>query len=28
VLALCIVELVRLGVDLARPYRTVPRVAL
>jgi hypothetical protein len=28
VLALCIVELVRLGVDLVRPYRTVPRVAL
>jgi hypothetical protein len=28
VLALCIVELVRLSVDLVRPYRTVPRVAL
>ena len=28
VLALCVVELVRLGVDLVRPYRTVPRVAL
>lgn len=28
VLALCIVELVRLGVDLVRPYRTLPRVAL
>jgi hypothetical protein len=28
VLGLCIVELVRLGVDLVRPYRTVPRVAL
>jgi hypothetical protein len=28
VLALCIVELVRLGVDLVRPYRTVPRVVL
>jgi hypothetical protein len=28
VLALCIVELVRLGVDLVRPYRTVSRVAL
>jgi hypothetical protein len=28
VLALCIVELVRLGADLVRPYRTVPRVAL
>jgi hypothetical protein len=28
VLLLCTVELVRLGVDLARPYRTVPRVAL
>ena len=28
VLALCMVELVRLGVDLVRPYRTVPRVAL
>jgi hypothetical protein len=28
VLALCVVELARLGVDLVRPYRTVPRVAL
>ena len=28
VLALCVVELVRLGVDLVRPYRTLPRVAL
>jgi len=28
VLALCIVDLARLGVDLARPYRTRPRVAL
>ena len=28
VLVLCVVELVRLGVDLVRPYRTVPRVAL
>lgn len=28
VFALCIVDLVRLGVDLARPYRTRPRVAL
>ena len=28
VLALCAVDLVRLGVDLARPYRTRPRVAL
>ena len=28
VVALCIVELVRLGVDLVRPYRTVPRVSL
>lgn len=28
VLALCIVDLVRLGFDLARPYRTRPRVAL
>jgi hypothetical protein len=28
VLALCVVELVRLGVDLVRPYRTAPRVAL
>jgi hypothetical protein len=28
VLVLCAVELVRLGVDLARPYRTVSRVAL
>jgi hypothetical protein len=28
VLALCIVELVRLGVDFVRPYRTAPRVAL
>jgi len=27
-LALCVVELVRLGVDLVRPYRTLPRVAL
>jgi hypothetical protein len=27
-LALCVVELVRLGVDLVRPYRTVPRVVL
>jgi len=28
VLVLCVVELLRLGVDLVRPYRTVPRVAL
>jgi hypothetical protein len=28
VLVLCVVELVRLSVDLVRPYRTVPRVAL
>jgi hypothetical protein len=28
VLALCLVDLVRLGVDIARPYRTRPRVAL
>lgn len=28
VIALCVVELVRLGVDLARPYRTRGRVAL
>jgi hypothetical protein len=28
VLVLCVVELVRLGIDLVRPYRTVPRVAL
>ena len=28
VLALCIVELVRLGVELVRPYRTLPRVVL
>jgi hypothetical protein len=28
VVALCIAELVRLGVDLVRPYRTPPRVAL
>jgi len=28
VVALCVVELARLGVDLVRPYRTVPRVAL
>ena len=28
VLALCVVDLVRLGVDLGRPYRTRPRVAL
>lgn len=28
VLALCGVELVRLGVDLVRPYRTTPRVLL
>jgi len=28
VLALCIIDLARLGVDLARPYRTRPRVAL
>jgi hypothetical protein len=27
-LALCVVELARLGIDLVRPYRTVPRVAL
>jgi hypothetical protein len=28
VVALCIAELVRLGVDLVRPYRTPPRVVL
>jgi hypothetical protein len=28
VIVLCVVDLVRLGVDLAEPYRTRPRVAL
>jgi hypothetical protein len=28
VLALCVVDFARLGVDLVRPYRTLPRVAL